>query len=90
MNAQEIERARRRAMNSNLTHEVIEVEIIKTSFGRRTLKFNIDDRLVREWVRRLLVYGDEFKMTNKQTGVMLWSKTLQGDLEKIAQTMVSQ
>jgi len=74
-------------LNKNLTHEIVEVEIINTAYRGGSLKFKIDDREVQNWLRKLVLKGDEFKMLNTQTGAMLWSKTLQGDLTELAQTM---
>jgi len=88
MRAEEINRMRRSSLNKNLTHEVIEVEVLKPSYRGGPLKFKIDDRLVQDWLRKLVLWGDEFKMLNTQTGVMIWSKNLQGDLKTLAQTMV--
>jgi hypothetical protein len=89
MRAGEIDRMRRISLNKNLTHWVVEVEIINTAYRGGSLKFKIDDREVQNWLRKLVLKGDEFKMLNTQTGAMLWSKNLQGDLKKLAQTMVS-
>ena len=89
MEAREIESMRRSSLTKNLSNEIIVVEIIKPAYRLLNLKFKIDKRLIRNWIKLLVLWGEEFKMTNITTGATIWSKTLKGDLEDLARQMDS-